>query len=155
MASGLRAPLPIYGFASAHKQKKEERFSTYRGISNTMTFHHVRALESAHQTHLNRISQSRTGGPEKLAVAAVSVGLVACGLFVVRRTNDTMKPHSTKQYSYAYPLVSSGLTTSRVTYMANPINMMLEDNVEPMILTLKAEAGDLHALEKTLELCSH
>ena len=118
-------------------------------------FHHARALDLAHQTHLRRIRQSRAGGPEKLAIAAVSVGLVICGLFVVRRTNDTMKRHSTNQYSYAHPLVSRGLTTSRVTCMGNPIDMMLDNNVEPMILTLKAEAGDLHAIEKTPELCSH
>lgn len=106
---------------------------------------YARALDFAHQTHppLSRISQSRAGGPETLAFAAASAGLVTAGLFLAIKTNDSIKRHSLQPHSFAYPVVSRRLSTSRFTTLANPVNMLTANNVEPTpMLTLKAEAGE-------------
>jgi hypothetical protein len=102
---------------------------------------YARALDFARQTHppLRRISQSRSGGPEKLAIAGLSVGLVTAGIVLATRNKDAIRRHSTKEHSFA---VSRGRSTSRVTFTGNPINVLLENSVKPMVLVLKAEAGE-------------
>jgi hypothetical protein len=142
---GSAAILFIQLLMQAHKKKTKIRTQNWKQ-RNTMMF--ARSLDFAHQTHppLRRISQSRAGGPEKLAIAAVSVGLVTAGL-VLARNNDSMKRHSFQPHSFAYPVVSRRLSTSRFTCAGNPIDMLLDNNLEPMMLTLKAEAGECRETE--------
>lgn len=131
-------------FRSSHtittKNKTKTREPPYNAI---MMYHHARGLDWAHQTHhpLRRISQSRAGGPEKLAFAALSVGLVTAGRFVAKRNQEAMKRHSIKPYAFDYPLLSSG------TSMDIPFNVLLDDNVQPIMFTVKAEAWECRETE--------
>jgi hypothetical protein len=110
---------------------------------------YARSLDFAHQTHtpLSRISQSRAGGPEKLVIVAASAGLVTAGLVLARRTNDSIRRHSIQPHSFAYPAISRRLSSSCFTSSGNTVNMLMDNNVEPMMLTLKAEAGECREAE--------